>query len=147
MDRQVLIQRERSGLEINEKCSASGLSGKDGYLMQKARENGTTICGPFIGKVMEKAIKMGESNACMKRIVAAPTAGSCGVIPAVFLTFEEEHSIPEDEMVKALYVAAGIGGVIASRAFLAGAAGGCQAEIGAASAMAAVKITNSLGSL
>ncbi|MGN0379093.1 MAG: L-serine ammonia-lyase, iron-sulfur-dependent, subunit alpha [Butyrivibrio sp.] len=121
----------------NEKCSASGLSGKDGYLMQKARENGTTICGPFIGKVMEKAIKMGESNACMKRIVAAPTAGSCGVIPAVFLTVEEEHSIPEDEMVKALYVAAGIGGVIASRAFLAGAEGGCQAEIGAASAMAA----------
>ena len=147
MARQVLIQRERSGLEINEKCSASGLSGKDGSFMQKARENGTTICGPFIGKVMEKAIKMGESNACMKRIVAAPTAGSCGVIPAVFLTFEEEHSIPEDEMVKALYVAAGIGGLIASRAFLAGAEGGCQAEIGAASAMAAVKITNSLGSL
>ena len=120
-----------------EKCSQSGLCGKDGYKMQQARENGTNICGEFIGKVMEKAIKMGESNACMKRIVAAPTAGSCGVIPAVYLTIAEEKNIEKDEMVKALYVAAGIGEVIASRAFLAGAEGGCQAEIGSASAMAA----------
>ena len=75
----------------------------------------------------------------MKRIVAAPTAGSCGVVPAVFLTLEEEKHFSEEKMVEALYVAAGIGGVIANRAFLAGAAGGCQAEIGSASAMAAAR--------
>lgn len=117
--------------------SASGLVGTDGEKMRLAREKEVLLCGSFIGKVMEKALKMGESNACMKRIVAAPTAGSCGVVPAVFLTLQEERGFSEKQMVEALYVAAGIGGVIASRAFLAGAAGGCQAEIGSASAMAA----------
>ena len=117
--------------------SPSGLVGSEGKKMQQAREAGITLCGRLMGKVMEKALKTGESNACMKRIVAAPTAGSCGVVPAVFITLEEEKHFTEDKMVEALYVAAGIGGVIANRAFLAGAAGGCQAEIGSASAMAA----------
>ena len=88
--------------------------------MQEAREAGITVCGRLMGKVMEKALKTGESNACMKRIVAAPTAGSCGVVPAVFITLEEEKHFTEEKMVEALYVAAGIGGVIAHRAFLAG---------------------------
>ena len=80
---------------------------------------------------------MGESNACMKRIVAAPTAGSCGVIPAVLLSYEKCFGVTEDECVKALLIAAGIGAVIAENASIAGAAGGCQAEIGSASSMAA----------
>lgn len=117
--------------------SASGLVGTDGEKIQKAREAGTLLCGELIGKIMEKALKTGESNACMKRIVAAPTAGSCGVVPAVFLSLQEERHFSEEKMTEALYVAAGIGGVIAGRAFLSGAAGGCQAEIGSASAMAA----------
>ena len=117
--------------------SASGLVGTEGTRMKRAREAGTLLCGDFIGKVMEKALKTSESNACMKRIVAAPTAGSCGVVPAVFLSVQEERGFSEECMVEALYVAAGIGGVIANRAFLAGAAGGCQAEIGSASSMAA----------
>lgn len=125
--------------------SASGLVGGEGEKMRAARENGSLLCGNLIGKVMEKALKTGESNACMKRIVAAPTAGSCGVVPAVFLSLQEEKGYPEDKMVEALFVAAGIGGVIASRAFLAGAAGGCQAEIGSASAMAAGGIAHLLG--
>ena len=87
--------------------------------------------------VLEKAIKMGESNACMRRIVAAPTAGSCGVLPAVLLSYEEQFATTEERMVQALYVAAGIGKVIAENAFIAGAAGGCQAEIGSAAAMSA----------
>ncbi len=117
--------------------SASGLVGGDGGRMADYAAEGKNMCGPLIGRVMEKALKMGESNACMKRIVAAPTAGSCGVIPAVFLTYQETYRTPEEEMVKALFVAAGIGMVIAQRAFIAGATGGCQAEIGSASAMAA----------
>lgn len=117
--------------------SASGLVGCEGKKMREARKAGRLLCGDFIGKVMEKALKTSESNACMKRIVAAPTAGSCGVVPAVFLSMQEERGFSEEQMTEALYVAAGIGGVIASRAFLAGAAGGCQAEIGSASAMAA----------
>lgn len=117
-------------------CSASKRAGGDGEKLHQYNEAGKNICGTFVGKVMEKAIKMGESNACMRRIVAAPTAGSCGVLPAVLLSYCEEYNSNEEEMVHALYVAAGIGKVIAENAFIAGAAGGCQAEIGSASAMA-----------
>ena len=94
-------------------------------------------CVVHLSKVIARALEMGESNACMKRIVAAPTAGACGVLPAVLVPLYEEERVSEDEVIHALYTAAGIGQVIASRAFIAGAAGGCQAEIGAASAMAA----------
>lgn len=125
--------------------SASGLVGTEGEKMKNARVAGTLLCGDFIGKVMEKALKTSESNACMKRIVAAPTAGSCGVVPAVLLSLQEEKEYTEEQMVEALYVTAGIGGVIANRAFLAGAAGGCQAEIGSASAMAAGGVVHLLG--
>ena len=117
--------------------SPSGMAGGDGYRMRQYNESGNNICGDFIGMVMEKALKMGESNACMKRIVAAPTAGSCGVIPAVLLSYEKCFNVTEEECVKALLIAAGIGAVIAENASIAGAAGGCQAEIGSASSMAA----------
>ena len=117
--------------------SESGLVGTEGKKMMDARAAGNLLCGDFIGKVMEKALKTSESNACMKRIVAAPTAGSCGVVPAVFLSLQEEKGYSEEKMVEALFVAAGIGDVIARRASISGARGGCQAEIGASSAMAA----------
>ena len=117
--------------------SSSGLSGGDGKLLEEYNRAGKNLCGDFLGKVMERAVKMGESNACMKRIVAAPTAGSCGVIPAVLLSYEEYGKVPEDELINALYVAAGIGKIIGENASIAGASGGCQAEIGTASAMAA----------
>ena len=117
--------------------SASGRAGGDGEKLHQYNASRKNICGAFIGLVMEKAIKMGESNACMRRIVAAPTAGSCGVLPAVLLSFEEQFSATEEQMVQALYVAAGIGKVIAENAFIAGAAGGCEAEIGSAAAMSA----------
>lgn len=117
--------------------STSRLVGKDGGKIQDYRKKEDSLCGDFVCLVMEKAVKMGESNACMKRIVASPTAGSCGVVPAVLLALEERFHYNEEKMTQALLVAAGIGGVIASRAFIAGAAGGCQAEIGSAAAMAA----------
>lgn len=117
--------------------SRSGLTGQDGGRMEAYVNGGDTICGDFLGRVMEKAIKMGESNACMKRIVAAPTAGACGVVPAVLIAMQDKYGYDDEKMTEALYVAAGIGGVIASRAFIAGAQGGCQAEIGSASSMAA----------
>ena len=117
--------------------SRSGLTGRDGGKMQQYVDEHETICGPFLGRVIEKALKMGESNACMKRIVAAPTAGACGVVPAVMLPMQEACGYSDDEMTRALYVAAGVGGVIASRAFISGAQGGCQAEVGSAASMAA----------
>lgn len=117
--------------------SASGMAGGDGEKMHRFNVTGKNLCSGYMALAMEKALKMGESNACMKRIVAAPTAGACGVLPAVLVPLYEEERVSEDEVIHALYTAAGIGQVIASRAFIAGAAGGCQAEIGAASAMAA----------
>lgn len=121
--------------------SASGLTGGQGAAMEQYRKAGKTLCGDFISQVVAQALEMGESNACMKRIVAAPTAGSCGVLPAVLIPYyrmyQEDTADIHQAMIKSLYVAAGIGQVIAARAFIAGAAGGCQAEIGAASSMAA----------
>ena len=117
--------------------SHSGLSGKNGKKMADYAATHKCMCGEFGGAVMARAIKMAESNACMKRIVAAPTAGSCGVVPAILITYERMTNTSENDMVKALFVAAGIGDVIARRASISGARGGCQAEIGASSAMAA----------
>lgn len=120
-----------------EEHSASGLVGGDGGKMEDYYQNNDTLCGDFLSKVIAQALQMGESNACMKRIVAAPTAGACGVLPAVLLPFYKEKEVTTEKIIEALYVAAGIGEVIAKRAFIAGAAGGCQAEVGTASAMAA----------
>lgn len=163
--------------------SASGLSGGDGKKMEEYIKTHECLCGEFMGKVITEALKMGESNACMKRIVAAPTAGACGVMPAILVPYYERmisqninvednannnittdygdnksNNITTDnaeqkdkdtkakkeadeKIIKALYVAAGIGEVIARRASISGARGGCQAEIGSASAMAAGALT------
>ena len=121
--------------------SASGLAGGDGARLEAFRENSNRLIGDFLTQVMEKAVQMAESNACMQRIVAAPTAGSCGVIPAVLLTYREQREVTEDSLVEALFVAAGIGEVIATSASISGAEGGCQAEIGSASAMVAGAVT------
>jgi len=89
--------------------SASGMAGGDGEKLHAYNASGRSLAGGYMGLVMEKAVKMGESNACMKRIVAAPTAGACGVIPAVFLSYEEYCKETENRMVEALFVSAGIG--------------------------------------
>ena len=117
--------------------SASGLVGTDADKIRRRRGEGKLLCEDFSSRVMERALRVAESNACMRRIVAAPTAGSCGVLPAVLLSMQERYDFSDDQMVEALYVAGGIGGVIAARASLSGAEGGCQAEIGSASGMAA----------
>ncbi|MCR4579427.1 MAG: L-serine ammonia-lyase, iron-sulfur-dependent, subunit alpha [Treponema sp.] len=121
--------------------SHSGMSGGDGAKLEAYRKQENRLIGSFLAMVMEKAVKMAESNACMGRIVAAPTAGSCGVIPAVLLTYAEQKEVEKARIVEALYVSAGIGQVIANLASISGAEGGCQAEIGSASAMAAGAIT------
>lgn len=121
--------------------SQSGLSGGDGAKLETFRKQENRLIGTFLTMVMEKAVKMGESNACMKRIVAAPTAGSCGVIPAVLLTYLELKKPQKNKIVEALFIAAGFGQIIANTASISGAEGGCQAEIGSASSMTAAAIT------
>lgn len=121
--------------------SVSGLVGGDGKKMRDHAAGMETLCGPYLQEVIATALSVGESNACMCKIVAAPTAGACGVLPAVMVPLYKNGGAEEEEILKALYVASGIGAVIAFRACIAGAAGGCQAEIGSASAMAAGALT------
>ena len=111
-----------------DKVSRSGLVGTEGGLMDQYRENKEPLCGDFVAKVMSNALKMGCNNACMKRIVAAPTAGACGVLPAVLVTYYKEYNVPEEKMIEAMYVAAGLGQIIAN--------GGDTDQIGHACAMA-----------
>ena len=120
--------------------SSSGMVGGDGAKMRKYVQSGKTICGEYMGGVIAQAIEMGESNACMKCIVAAPTAGSCGVLPAVLLPYQQRENLSNDDMARAMYIAGAIGQVVATKASIAGAAGGCQAEIGTASAMGAAAL-------
>lgn len=116
--------------------SASGLVGGEAELLHQYRQEGKSMLGDFLGAVMERALRIAASNACMHVIVATPTAGSCGILPAVLISAQQYFENSDNEITQALYVAAGVGGVIAQRASISGAAGGCQAEIGSAAAMA-----------
>ncbi|QHQ59583.1 L-serine ammonia-lyase, iron-sulfur-dependent, subunit alpha [Anaerocolumna sedimenticola] len=128
-----------------EKRSNSGLSGGDAYKMEQRVKAGQTISGPIIGKALTKALSTSENNACMGKIVAAPTAGSCGIIPAVLITIAEERKLDDEQLVMALFTASAVGMVIANRASISGAEGGCQAECGSASAMAAAALVELCG--
>ena len=147
LQKQEIYEKMRENYRVMASCmkpgsapdlkSTSGLTGGDAYRMRTAVEQGKNLTGPLLGGALYRALAVSELNASMGRIVAAPTAGSCGVIPAVLLSYEESKNTEEDELVKALFVASGIGKVVAENASIAGAFGGCQAEIGTASAMAA----------
>lgn len=141
---EVMKESVQEGMS-KDKRSASGLTGGDAFKMNEALLSGKTIAGPFFGKAMVKAIAVAQTNACMGRIVAAPTAGSCGILPSALLTLQEERNIPDKDLIMALFTASAIGIVIATNASVAGAAGGCQAECGAASAMAAAAMVELCG--
>ena len=125
--------------------SASGFAGGDAAKVAEAEARGQLLTGGYLAQVMAEALKTAECNACTKRIVAAPTAGSCGVLPAVLLPLWRSGNYNEEAICRALYVSAGFGQVVAARATLAGAEGGCQAEVGAASAMAAAALVELRG--
>lgn len=128
-----------------EVISISGLIGGDATKLKKYYEQNETLCGDFIVKAMARALSCSEVNAAMGRIVAAPTAGSCGIIPAAIITAGEKLKKTEDEMITALFTASGVGVIIAKNATMAGAEGGCQAECGSAAAMAAAAVVEMMG--
>jgi len=125
--------------------SVSGLTGGNAYKLMTAVESGKTAGGLLIGRMAARALAVAECNAAMGRIVAAPTAGACGILPAVLLTLQEEYGYTDDQLVDALYVAGAFGLVIAHRASISGAQGGCQAECGSAAGMAAAAIVKLMG--
>ena len=125
--------------------STSGLTGGTAYRMQQAVREGRTICGEVFGGALTRALAVSELNASMGRIVASPTAGSCGILPAAVLTIRDARGLDERTCVMSLFTASAVDMVIANNACLAGAQGGCQAECGSASAMAAAALVELAG--
>ncbi len=125
--------------------STSGLTGGDAYKMKQAVDGGKTLCGSVLGGALMRALAVSELNAAMGRIVAAPTAGSCGILPAALLTMQAEHKTSTHDCVMAMFTAAAVGMVIAENASVSGAQGGCQAECGSAAAMTAAALVELSG--
>lgn len=130
---EVMKEAVQEGKNKDEK-SPSGLSGGDA---KRLSEFDTFLGDNIYKKVMTYAVATSEINASMGKIVAGPTAGSSGIVPAVLLAVGEKLEADDEEIIKALFVASGLGMVVSKKATLAGAAGGCQAECGVGSAMAA----------
>jgi len=151
-----VLERMRKALHVMKEAieygltgvrSTGGLAGGDGLRLKKWQESrkNMSLLGPLASKAATYALAANEANAAMGRICAAPTAGSSGVLPGVLYAMAEERGIDEDDLCLALATAGAIGMVIASRASLSGAEGGCQAECGSASAMAAGAVVDLLG--
>ncbi|MCI7611948.1 MAG: L-serine ammonia-lyase, iron-sulfur-dependent, subunit alpha [Selenomonadaceae bacterium] len=131
---QVMEESLKRGLTNHEK-SVSGLTGGDAVKLYAYRQHGYT--GEAVLSVAASAVGVSEVNAVMGRIVACPTAGSCGIVPAAIYAAAEKNGNNIDEIVDALFTASGIGMVVEANASIAGAYGGCQAECGTAAGMAA----------
>ena len=147
MKEEKIIERMTEVLQVMEESAAAGLKGvksRGGLVGQNSSlfaayqaNEAVSLIGPIMGNAVRVALAVGEANAAMGRIVAAPTAGASGTLPAVLLAIEEPLRLTKADLAKGLVTAGVIGMVIASRASLSGAAGGCQAECGSAAAMAA----------
>lgn len=125
--------------------SVSGLTGGNAYKMQVQIDKGKTVMGPLISNAIKMALAVAETNAAMGKIVAAPTAGSCGILPGALGALIQERGVSKEAAVKALFTAGEVGLIIANNASISGAEGGCQAECGTASAMAAAAIVELSG--
>ena len=154
MPEEALYERMKNSLYVMQEAvregknpdlrSTSGLTGGDAARME-AYAAGGGITGTFLNHAMARAVAVSEYNAAMGRIVASPTAGSCGILPGTVVTMLEEGRCDEHAAVMALFTAGAIGMVIAQKASIAGAQGGCQAECGSASAMAAEALVELAG--
>ena len=125
--------------------SMSGLTGGEGYRMGEYSRRGEALCGSLLSGAMTRALAVAGCNASMGRIVAAPTAGSCGILPGCLLALCDDRNVPERAAVMAMFTAGAFGLVMAKKASIAGAQGGCQAECGSAAAMAAAALVELMG--
>lgn len=141
---QVMKEAANEGQE-KKVYSVSGLIGGDAYKLKKYLEKGNTLTGDVMVGAMARALSCSEVNASMGRIVACPTAGSCGILPAVILTVGERLNLSDEELIQGLLASSAVGMIIAQNATLAGAEGGCQAECGSAAAMGAAATVEMMG--
>ena len=138
MARALSIMKESAHTPIQTPVrSMGGLIGGEAGKLASHQAVGRGICGDVLEKAITYAVAVLETNASMGLIVAAPTAGSAGVVPGLFLALQECHSFSDEDLLKALFNAGAIGYLAMRNATVAGAVGGCQAEVGIASAMAA----------
>lgn len=144
IDFMVMVDSVKVGQEENQK-SMSGLTGGEGYKMKAYAEKRGGLCGALLGRAIARALAVAGCNASMGRIVAAPTAGSCGILPGCLVSLWEDRGFAEKDIVMSMFTAGAVGMVIASRASIAGAQGGCQAECGSAAAMAAAALVELMG--
>lgn len=146
MEKVLQVMREEANEGQEKKVySVSGLIGGDAYKLKKYLEKGNTLTGDVMVSAMARALSCSEVNASMGRIVACPTAGSCGIVPAVILTLGEKLNLSDEDLIKGLLASSSVGMIIAQNATLAGAEGGCQAECGSASAMASAATVEIMG--
>ncbi len=147
MHKRLLVMRQSTEAGIARPVrSLSGISGGNAWRLWQHLEAGyQPITGPILSRAIARAMAVNEVNAGMGCIVATPTAGSAGILPGVLLTLQEAYGFSDEQMVNALFTASGVGAVIARRASISGAAGGCQAETGSAAAMAAAAAVELLG--
>ena len=140
---QVMEKAVESGMDPGLR-STSGLTGGDAWKMMKYGKTGG-MTGSFMTGAMARALAVSEYNAAMGKIVAAPTAGSCGIMPGCLVSVMKERGIAREKILRGMFTAAGFGMVIAKRASVSGAQGGCQAECGSAAAMTAAALTEIMG--
>jgi L-serine dehydratase len=140
----VMKKSSTAGVKNNRK-TLGGIIGGESLKIKKRLESKDTLCGPLINKAMMKAFSTSQHNASMGKICAAPTAGSSGIIPAAVLTVMEEYDLKEGDALKGLLTSSSVGKVITVNATVSGAEGGCQAECGAAAAMASAAVVEMLG--
>jgi L-serine dehydratase len=146
MKKAFLIMQDSVHLPLTEPVkSIGGLIGGEAAKLRETRRKGKSICGTILSKSITYAMAVLEVNASMGLIVAAPTAGSSGVVPGLLLALQEEYSLADENLINGLFTAGAIGYLIMRNATVAGAEGGCQAEVGAASAMAAAAATEMMG--
>ena len=141
---QMMRESVREGLNP-ELRSVSGMAGGQAARLHAQLLRGETLCGSVVGKAAAYALAVAECNACMGKIVAAPTAGACGILPAALLAVQEEKNLSDEAVTDALFTAAAVGGVIAQQATISGAEGGCQAESGSAAAMTSAALVELMG--
>ncbi|EFV75898.1 L-serine dehydratase subunit alpha [Bacillus sp. 2_A_57_CT2] len=145
MDRNLTVMEQAVERGLKGVTSVTGLTGGDAVLLQKYIQSGKALSGNILLDAVSKAVATNEVNAAMGTICATPTAGSAGVVPGTLFAVKEVLNPTRMEMIEFLFTSAAFGFVVANNASISGAAGGCQAEVGSASGMAAASIVEMAG--
>lgn len=145
MDRNLTVMEEAVEKGLKGVSSFSGLTGGDAVLIQDYMKKGNTLSGELMLDAVSKAVATNEVNAAMGTICATPTAGSAGVVPGTLFAVKNKLNPTREQMIRYLFTSGAFGFVVANNASISGAAGGCQAEVGSAAAMAAAAIVEMAG--